>query len=1127
MAKNEAKIRFTAETGGFNSEIKKSNEEMSRLRAEMKLNDAQMKTTGASVEALENKHQILSAQLAVSESKTQALSQKVDKAAEIFGENSTEVNKLRTQLLNAQTAEEKIRQAINTCNNELDAQRKAEEKTETATEKLTRTIDDQQSELDKLKKEYVDTALQHGKNSKEAKDLAKQIDNLSGELEDNKRDLNNAEEAADKFDNSLDNAGDSADGFGGKMTGVAVGVAAAAAALVEFGKSAMEAFNEVDEGADNVIKATGATGEQAEALEESYSNVAKKVVGDFGEIGSALGEVNTRFGYTGKELEDASIKFQKFSEITGVDSTEAVQSVSRALNDAGIPLSEYDTLLDQLAKAGQSAGIDVTALADSLSENGSIMRSMGFDTQETIALLSQFELSGANTSVMLTGMKKAMATWTDAGKDGSAEFAKMVEGIQNGSVSASDAIDVFGTKAGPMLVDAIKSGKFEYQDMLTTIQNSKGTVESTFDGTVDGGYEMELAMQNCKMALAEVGEVVGTAMTPVFQALSENIIPALVDGFGSLVEGVQSAVSWMNEHKTLMTVIASVVGVLVTAITAYNVVQGIKTAMDAANVTTVWGLVAAHIAQAAAAMAAIAPYVLIVAAIAAVIAIIVLCVKYWDEIVAAVKKCWQAVCDTLSGWGEWINTNVIQPIVGFFTGLWDGIVGIFQSVIDWVKNNWKSIVLFLINPFAGVFNYLYENFEGFRNFIDNIVQNIKQFFVDLWDGIKAVWDGICNAVQVAIMFIGSIISAAFDIITLPFRFIWENCKQYVFAAWEWIKNAVSTAINAVKGVITTVMNAIQTFFINVWNGIKSIFTTVWNAIVGFLTPIINGIKNTISTVFNSVKNTISTIFNTVKNVVTTVWNSIKTAVTTVVNAIKNTISTVFNAIKNTVSTVFNAVKNTATNVWNGIKTAISNVVNGIKNTVSNIFNSVKSKVSSVFNGIKSTATNVWNGIKNAITKPIEAARDKIKGIIDKIKGFFSNLKLKFPNIKMPHFKITGKFSLDPPSVPKLGIEWYKDGGIMMKPTIFGMNGNSLMAGGEAGPEAILPIDRLEGYISGAIEKAQNVVNLQSLADAIEDLANRPIQMNINGRQFATATANDSDGVNGLRTTFKNRGLALG
>lgn len=96
----------------------------------------------------------------------------------------------------------------------------------------------------------------------------------------------------------------------------------------------------------------------------------------------------------------------------------------------------------------------------------------------------------------------------------------------------------------------------------------------------------------------------------------------------------------------------------------------------------------------------------------------------------------------------------------------------------------------------------------------------------------------------------------------------------------------------------------------------------------------------------------------------------------------------------------------------------------------------------------------------------------------------------------------------------------------MRPTIFGMNGNRVMAGGEAGPEAILPIDRLEGYIENAIDKSMQVVNLGVLADKIEDLANRPIALNINGRQFALATASDGDTVNGLRTSFRGRGLVL-
>ena len=276
-----------------------------------------------------------------------------------------------------------------------------------------------------------------------------------------------------------------------------------------------------------------------------------------------------------------------------------------------------------------------------------------------------------------------------------------------------------------------------------------------------------------------------------------------------------------------------------------------------------------------------------------------------------------------------------------------------------------------------------------------------------WEHLKSVWEGICNVVQTAVMLIGSILKAAFDIITLPYRMIWENCKEIIFAVWEAIKSVVSSAINAVSGVISTVMGAIQ-------------------------------------------------------NVISTIWTAISTKISSVVNTIKTIITTVFNAVKTVVSTV-----------WNAIKSTISTVVDGIKNKVSNVFNSVKSTVSSVFNGIKSTATSVWNGIKNAILTPIEAAKDKIKGIVDKIQSFFANMKISLPKIKLPHFKISGKLSIAPPSVPKLSIDWYKEGGIMTKPTVFGMNGTNLMAGGEAGAEAILPLkgfyDNLETILSNRLD----------------------------------------------------------
>jgi hypothetical protein len=212
-------------------------------------------------------------------------------------------------------------------------------------------------------------------------------------------------------------------------------------------------------------------------------------------------------------------------------------------------------------------------------------------------------------------------------------------------------------------------------------------------------------------------------------------------------------------------------------------------------------------------------------------------------------------------------------------------------------------------------------------------------------------------------------------------------------------------------------------------------------------------------------------------------------------------------------------------VWTGIKNFFVNIWNSTTSFFSSVLSGWVNRVRNNFNTIKSVATSVWNGVKNAIMKPINAARDGVKRAIDAIKGFFSRLKLKLPHIKLPHFKIKGDFSLNPPSVPKLSIDWYKNGGIFTKPTIFntpyGMKGV-----GEAGAEAVLPIDLLQRYISGAIARTVQNVNLNSLADAIEDLANRPVVLNINDRQFALATASASDSVSGMRTRFVDRGMIL-
>ena len=309
-----------------------------------------------------------------------------------------------------------------------------------------------------------------------------------------------------------------------------------------------------------------------------------------------------------------------------------------------------------------------------------------------------------------------------------------------------------------------------------------------------------------------------------------------------------------------------------------------------------------------------------------------------------------------------------------------------------------------------------------------IIQNwgaITQWFGELWNTI-------CTG-----------IGAMVDSLKAWFSNLWTHLQS----VWEGICNVVQTAVMLLGSIIQGAVDIITLPFQMIWENCKGIVSFVWE-----------GIKSVVSSAIHAVSSTISSVMGAIKNVISTVWN-----------AISSKVSSVLNTIKTTVSTVFNAVKSVASSIWNGIKSVISSVVDGIKSKVSSVFNGVKSTVTSIFNGIKSTAASVWNGIKDAIIKPVEVAKNAVKGIIDKITGFFSGMKLELPKIKLPHFKISGKLSLSPPSVPHLSIDWYKEGGILTKPTVFGMNGSSLMAGGEAGKEAVLPLkgfyDQLEHILS--------------------------------------------------------------
>lgn len=447
-------------------------------------------------------------------------------------------------------------------------------------------------QMNLLKRELEMTVEQYGENSKEADNLRIRIANQEAALNSTTKEIDKYTKELDQCGKETDQLGDESkqtekqveslsDGFttakGALADLVASGVKMAIQGLKNLAGAAKEAYEEFDKGADAVIKATGATGESAKQLEESYNNVAHNVVGDMSDIGSAMGEVSTRLGFTGEQLEGATEQFMKFADITGTDATTAVQLVSRAIENAGMDASEYTSILDTLAKAGQSTGVSVDTLAESVTKNGATLRQLGYTTEESIAMLAKFEKEGVNTGTVLAGLKKAVANWGKEGKNAKEEYSKALEEIaktEDIAAASEKAIEIFGSKAGPELVEDIQAGKLEYKDFLNVLQNSAGTVTDTYEATQDGFDKITLAIQGGK---ADLGKFVRDIATE-YQDDIVNFIDKVKDA-------IKKVITWFVKNGDVILEVLKSIGKVLAVVFAVKTfskfASGINTAISA------------------------------------------------------------------------------------------------------------------------------------------------------------------------------------------------------------------------------------------------------------------------------------------------------------------------------------------------------------------------------------------------------------------------------------------------------------------------------------------------------------------------------------------------------------------
>lgn len=821
------------------------------------------------------------------------------------------------------------------------------------------------------------------------------------------------------------------------------------------------------------------------------------------------------FRMLGKVAVDNGDAVRSIDETTG-----RAESARTKMGNSFQKIGEKSTALGQKMKgASVAAGGLLTAMASSAETTREYRTDMGkletaFTTsghsagtakqtyEKLQAVLGETDVSveAANHLAKLCNNEKDLNTWTDICTGVFATFGDSLP-IEGLTEAANETAKV-GQVTGP-LADALNwagISEDEFNEKLEKCSNEQER-QALITSTLNGLY-------------ADAADTYKKTNSSVMDAnRAQEKLTASWSKFGAAVEPIITKFKFM---------LAAVLGKVAD--------------LDRGTQTFLLTLVAV--------VAAAAPILTIFGHIATGIGSIITAAGKFSSVISGVLSVGSKL---LSGMGRLILQ--IPKLLGVLQTAGSGFLKLFSIMAA----HPAALIIAAIAALVAGFVYLWNHCEGFRQFWINLWANIKEIAITVWNAIKdffsAIWQGIKSIAETIWNGIKDFFSGLWEGIKNAAEHAWNALSYFLSAVWSRIKAAAETIWNSIKNQISAVMNGIQTVISTVWNAIKTIISTVlgsiktavstiWNGIKTTITTVLNGIRTFISSAWNQIKSVIITALNNIKSVVSSIWNQIKTIITNILNGIKSAVTSAWNSIKSAVSSVLSSIKSTVSTIWNGIKSFISNVMNGIKSVISGAWSNIKSKISSILSSIKSVFINVWNGIKNVVTNAIISIKNTVssginnaksiatgalngiksafsnifggcisivRNAIDRIKGLF-NFNWSLPRIKLPHFSINGKFSLNPPQVPHLEVEWYKKGAVLTEPTVFGLNPatGKAMAGGEAGAEAVAPIDTLMEYVQTAVqgENEKMVALLQKILEVLLAILGKDTSFYLDGKEIS-------------------------
>ena len=894
---------------------------------------------------------------------------------------------------------------------------------------------------------------------------------------------------------------------GKTIAGVTAGVVGGVAAV---GTVLMESFKEVDAGLDTIRTKTGASGQELEGMRTNMENLATSIPTSFEEAGSAIGEVNTRFKLTGKDLEDLSGQFIKFAKLNKTDVSTSVDNVSKVIAAFGMDASEAGSVLDALNKVGQDTGVDMNTLTTTLSQNAAQLTEMGLSAYDAAGFLGSCDTAGMEISTTMMGLKTAMKNATAEGKPLDAFLADFTQ-TMNSNASESDklsaAYETFGTRAGGAIYNAVKNGKINLEDLTNSLGDFEGSVDSTFEAVTDPTDEFGEVLNRLKIVGADLAEAAMPALQGALEGLAgaiEFVVDALTPAETALTRFIDDTQASIDANEKAIEKTKNAVDGVTSSISEIEIYK--DTLLDLLDKTERNEMEQFMLNDA---------------------------VEQLSSSVPGLKDAWDETNGTFKVSNEEL-LNMIEnaEALALQTALIEAKKETYKNYADAIVNAAKASqgLTKATEEYNNATEYTYSGLEGILSIggeaskansdqaravrdaaaayseADQALKTAKEdmetlpgaidqvadaYGIDMTKAVDAGTEALDTAGDAAAN-TASEVSAAADTTEAEMAAMEEaaqKLEEEYIKLQDTVQQTVSNSISifdefsgGTELTVDKMIENLQGANAGVEQWIEDMKVLGARAGKDFPQALYDELleqgpeqtANAVRALADAAANQ-TPQFETIANGYAEKLNLANKAenLAAFSSAGKSVSEKTAQGVKDGTGQIEQASKDMASRSMQAANTEIDQGTINMRNNVLMGMNSVNNVVLGQLNIMNSNFASymgmIQGNVANMIANVSEALSQPIYG----------------PNIKVPHFSMSGKFDAQTNSVPTVSVAWYAKGAIFQSPTIFDTP-SGLKGVGEDGAEAVLPIELLKNYIEDAIEASPApIVNVEMTVNGAE------------------------------------------